>query len=217
LGSKPPRIQPPLHPLPPTASATASLRQLLDSLSREQRRNQELLASLAFALRSFTNLNRFLELVPLVAARLMEAEGALLLPFHADGRLWREQFHGTPPERSRDLLRQLVGFNDTSLLASAGEAGLVARLDQVVAQHWGEGALVGTSVVARSLQRGRLYVFGPAGDSGWSDVQRRHGQLVALEGPPDQLPLRCNRQAARRGGSVIQVEYADQPAPAKCH
>jgi len=179
LGSKPPRIQPPLHPLPPTASATASLRQLLDSLSREQRRNQELLASLAFALRSFTNLNRFLELVPLVAARLMEAEGALLLPFHANGHLWREQFHGTPPERSRDLLRQLAGFNDTSLLASAGEAGLVARLDQLVAQHWGEGALVGTSVVARSLQRGRLYVFGPAGDSGWSDVQRRHGQLVA--------------------------------------
>jgi hypothetical protein len=86
LGSKPPRIQPPLHPLPPTASATASLRQLLDSLSREQRRNQELLASLAFALRSFTNLNRFLELVPLVAARLMEAEGALLLPFHAHRR-----------------------------------------------------------------------------------------------------------------------------------
>ena len=108
-------------------SAAASLRQLLDSLNHEQRRNQELLASLAFALRSFTNLNRFLELVPLVAARLMEAEGALLLPFHADGRLWREQFHGTPPERSRDLLRQLAGFNDTSLLASAGEAGLVAR------------------------------------------------------------------------------------------
>jgi sigma-B regulation protein RsbU (phosphoserine phosphatase) len=179
LGSKPPRIQPPPHSLPQTASATASLRQLLDSLSREQRRNQELLASLAFALRSFTNVNRFLELVPLVAARLMEAEGALLLPFHGDGRLWREQFHGTPLERHRDLLRQLADLDDSSLLASGGEAGLVACLDQLVARHLGGAALLGTSVVARSRQSGRLYVFGPSGGAEWSDVHRRHGQLVA--------------------------------------
>lgn len=179
MGSKPPRIQLPPHSLPQTASATASLRQLLDSLSREQRRNQELLASLAFALRSFTNVNRFLELVPLVAARLMEAEGALLLPFHGDGRLWREQFHGTPLERHRDLLRQLADLDDGSLLASGGEAGLVACLDQLVARHLGGAALLGTSVVARSRQRGRLYVFGPSSGTEWSDVHRRHGQLVA--------------------------------------
>ena len=52
------------QPLTPAVA----LRQLLDSLNREQRRNQELLASLAFALRSFTNLNRFLELVPLLTS-----------------------------------------------------------------------------------------------------------------------------------------------------
>lgn len=175
-GSKPSRIQPPPQSLPPTASATASQRLLFDSLSRKQRRNQELLASLAFALRSFTNLNRFLELVPLVAARLMEAEGALLLPFQANGQLWRDHFQGTPSQRSRDVLRQLAGLNDANLLASAGEAGLVAHLDQLVAQHGGEGAVVGTSVVARSRQRGRLYVFGPAGGAGCSDG-RRHERL----------------------------------------
>ena len=54
----------------------SSLRQLFDSLSREQRRNQDLLVSLAFAQRSFTNLHRFLELVPVVAARLVGVEGA---------------------------------------------------------------------------------------------------------------------------------------------
>ena len=77
------------HQALPVLTVTASLRQLLDSLGKEQRRNQELLASLGFALRSFTNLGRFLELVPLVAARLVEAEGAVLVTFHPDGRLWR--------------------------------------------------------------------------------------------------------------------------------
>ena len=75
----------------PSTQAMASLRQLFDSLSREQRRNQDLLVSLAFAQRSFTNLNRFLELVPVVAARLVGVQGAILVPFQSDGRLWREQ------------------------------------------------------------------------------------------------------------------------------
>ena len=59
----------------------ASLRQLFDSLSSEQRRNQDLLVSLGFALRSFTNLQRFLELVPVVASRLVGVEGPCLFRF----------------------------------------------------------------------------------------------------------------------------------------
>ena len=70
-----------------------NLRQLFESLSGEQRRNQDLLASLSFAQRSFTNLNRFLELVPVVASRLLMTDGALLVPFQSDGRIWREQIH----------------------------------------------------------------------------------------------------------------------------
>ena len=62
----------------------ASLRQLFDSLSSEQRRNQDLLVSLGFALRSFTILQRFLELVPVVASRLVGVEGTLLVPFQSD-------------------------------------------------------------------------------------------------------------------------------------
>ena len=60
---------PPFHRPQVSITPAASLRQLIDSLNREQRRNQELLASLGFALRSFTNLSRFLELVPLLTPR----------------------------------------------------------------------------------------------------------------------------------------------------
>ena len=97
----------------------ASLRQLFDSLSSEQRRNQDLLVSLGFALRSFTNLQRFLELVPVVASRLVGVEGALLVPFQADGRLWRDQLQGSPAEHvvkfssatseSEGVVKEVVG------------------------------------------------------------------------------------------------------------
>jgi len=160
-------------------TASESLRQLLDSLSKEQRRNQELLVSLAFALRSFTNLARFLELVPLVAMRLVEAEGALLLVFHDDGRLWREQLQATAGERCAELLRQLVALADSELQSLSGEEAVTRFLDQRVARLLGQAQVFATTIACRGKARGRLYVFSSRTGFSWSDVHRRHVQLVA--------------------------------------
>ena len=107
-------------------TAAASLRQLLDSLSREQRRNQELLSSLAFGLRSFTNLNRFLELVPVLVSRMVEAEGSLLLVFHPDGRLWRDHLQVSAGERSAELMHRVLSLSDSQLQALSGEEAVAA-------------------------------------------------------------------------------------------
>ncbi len=163
----------------PLLSASESLRQLLDSLSREQRRNQELLASLGFALRSFTNLSRFLELIPLISLRLADGEGALLVPFHADGRLWREQIQLQAGERAPELLRQLAALPDAEFAALGSDAAVAERLDQLVARLLPGVQIFGTSVVCRSQVRGRLYVFSGRQGFCWSEVHRRHVQLVA--------------------------------------
>jgi sigma-B regulation protein RsbU (phosphoserine phosphatase) len=152
---------------------------LIDSLNREQRRNQELLASLGFALRSFTNLSRFLELVPLLTARLVEAEGAVLLTFRSDGSLWRDQLHCSCPQRCAELLRLLAGLQDQDLDREAGDEAMASRLDQLVRRQLGDVQLFGTSVVAKNRQRGRLYVFSADPQFSWSEVRRRHVQLVA--------------------------------------
>ena len=170
---------PPVHRNSAAITPTASLRQLIDSLNREQRRNQELLASLGFALRSFTNLSRFLELVPLLTARLVEAEGAVLLTFRSDGRLWREQLHGSSSQRCAELLRLLAGLQDADLDREAGDEAMASRLDQLVRRQLGDVQLFGTSVVAKNRQRGRLYVFSGDPQFSWSEVRRRHVQLVA--------------------------------------
>ena len=182
MSSKPPRR----HPASPARSAsqqpltaTASLRQLLDSLVREQRSNQELLVSLGFALRSFTNLNRFLELVPVVAARLVGVEGALLVPFQGDGRLWADQIQMLPGVRSESLLQTLSQHEPGRSAGFGSDDALVLALDRLVQGQLGSAGLFATSVVARGRQRGRLYVFEPKGSLVWSDVHRRQVQLVA--------------------------------------
>ncbi len=155
------------------------MRQLLDSLSKEQRSNQELLVSLGFALRSFTNLNRFLELVPVVAARLVGVEGALLVPFHADGRLWNEQLQILTTARSEPVLQALNKHEPGRSSGFGSDDALVLGMDRLVQRQLGSAGVFATSLVARGRQRGRLYVFNPSGSLIWTDVHRRHVQLVA--------------------------------------
>ena len=181
VSSNPSRRHPasPIRQFLPSTSATASLRQLLDSLSKEQRSNQELLVSLGFALRSFTNLNRFLELVPVVAARLVGVEGALLVPFHADGRLWNEQLQILTTARSEPVLQALNKHEPGRSSGFGSDDALVLGMDRLVQRQLGSAGVFATSLVARGRQRGRLYVFNPSGSLIWTDVHRRHVQLVA--------------------------------------
>ncbi|MEX1323741.1 MAG: GAF domain-containing SpoIIE family protein phosphatase [Synechococcaceae cyanobacterium] len=215
---------PPAVPQPPL-SPGASLRQLLDSLNREQRRNQELLASLGFVLRSFTNLSRLLELVPLVAARLVEADGALLVAFREDGRLWREQVHAAPLERSAELVRRLAALPDSDLQpvdhdGAEAELEKAARLDQRVGRLLGRAELFSTSLVARGRQRGRLYVFSRREGFSWSEVHRRHVQLVAdltavaLENEVLQQDMRRHERVDRQ--LSIGAEIQAQLVPDRC-
>ena len=135
--------------------------------------------SLGFALRSFTNLNRFLELVPVVAARLVGVEGALLVPFQGDGRLWADQIQMLPGVRSASLLQTLSQHEPGRSAGFGSDDALVLALDRLVQGQLGSAGMFATSAVARGRQRGRLYVFEPKGSLVWSDVHRRQVQLVA--------------------------------------
>ncbi|CAK26915.1 phosphoserine phosphatase RsbU/P [Synechococcus sp. Minos11] len=211
---------PPAHRSPAAITPAASLRQLIDSLNREQRRNQELLASLGFALRSFTNLSRFLELVPLLTARLVEAEGAVLLTFRSDGGLWREQLHCSSQSRCGELLRQLAGLQDSDLDRDAGDEAMATRLDQLVRRQLGDVQLFGTSVVAKNRQRGRLYVFSGDPQFSWSEVRRRHVQLVADQTAvaiENELLLEEMRRHERLDQQLsIGGEIQSQLLPSRC-
>ncbi len=168
-----------LRNIPQSLAASESLRELLDSLSTEQLRNQELLVSLGFALRSFTNLHRFLELVPVVASRLVGVEGSLLVPFLPDGRLWRDQLQVVPFDSFQELLRQLASLESGKKSGFGADETQLLAIDRLVQRHMAKAGVFSTSLVARGRQRGRLYVFEPNGELVLSEVHRRHLQLIA--------------------------------------
>ncbi|WP_225866427.1 MULTISPECIES: PP2C family protein-serine/threonine phosphatase [Prochlorococcus] len=156
-----------------------SVRELLDSLSTEQSRNQELISSIGFSLRSFTNLDLFLELIPVIASRLVGVKGALLIPFHSDGRISREQLQILPQDNFDVLIRKILDFQQAQSVAFANEGNHIKALDKLIHSHIGQSAIFSTSLVARGKQRGRLYVFDLNRSFSFSNVHRRQLQFIA--------------------------------------
>ena len=167
------------HSIPQSNTSYASLRELFESLSSEQIRNQDLLASLTFALRSFTNLNRFLELVPVIASRLIGAKGALLVPFQIDGRIWRDQLQVLSFDKSQELIRHLTLFHAGNQEGFGFDAEQLLLMDRLVQRHMFKAEVVSTSIYARGKQRGRLYLFDSQSSLIWSETNSRYFQLVA--------------------------------------
>jgi len=222
VSPKPPR--PPLAPSfssnQQSHSASESLRELLESLSIEQRSNQELLASLGFALRSFTNLHRFLELVPVVASRLVGVGGSLLVPFQADGRLWRDQLQALPFDENQELLRQIASLEAGVAIGFGADPSQLLGMDRLVQRHMVKASIFSTSIVARGQQRGRLYVFDQEGVFSFSEVHRSHLQLVAdLTGVAienDQIMQEVRRHERVDRQLSIGAEIQAQLLPDSC-
>ena len=70
-----------------------ALQEMVARLHKEKQNVNDLLSSLGFALRSFNNLNQFLELIPLMSCRVTHADGGALVLFKPNGQVRFQQLH----------------------------------------------------------------------------------------------------------------------------
>ena len=162
-----------------SSAASKSLTDLNDSLSKEQIVNQDLLLSLSFALRSFTNLQRFLELIPLLVTQLVGVQGSLLVPFQDNGSIWREQLQIVSIDEDKELFRQLFLLEEGRKTGFGMQENNILLLDRLVQRYFDSYKVIATSIVSRGRPRGRLYAFDKKEFDFGSNIHRKHIQLVA--------------------------------------
>ena len=162
-----------------SSAASKSLTDLIDSLSKEQIVNQDLLLSLSFALRSFTNLQRFLELIPLLITQLVGVQGSLLVPFQDNGSIWREQLQIVSIDEDQELFRQLFLLEEGRKTGFGMQENNILLLDRLVQRYFDSYKVIATSIVSRGRPRGRLYAFDKKEFDFGSNIHRKHIQLVA--------------------------------------
>ena len=163
----------------PEATPVLALKELVASLHREQNKIQNLLSSLGFALRSFNNLNQFLELTPLMAARVTDAEVGALILSQPDGSLRLEQLYSqnSTSQKFKTAIEQAIRQATTDK-ASAAPTGLPA-LDQHIRQQLEKTWLIGTPILVKKTERGRLYVLSSNPEYQWTQTRQKLVQLVA--------------------------------------
>ena len=149
-----------------------ALKELVADLQREQNKIQDLLSSLGFALRSFSNLNQFLELTPLMAARVTDAVGGVLILYKDNGQISVEQFHCQDSQLGKEVRQVLEKAN---LLVTSPQF-LEEKLQEELA---GKVRLHGTPVLVRNIEQGRLFIFSTDPDYLWTPTRRKLVQLVA--------------------------------------
>ncbi len=183
-----PVLPPPFQPADLNSSAAKdsnpifALKELVARLHREQHKMQDLLSSLGFALRSFNNLNQFLEVMPLMATRGTDADGSALVLFKPNGQVRLERLHCQNSGQLKNIRKALETATDvvTASLTTPVLVPTIAALDDQVSRYLGSQIqLFGTTILARHVERGRLYVFSSDPKYTWTETRQQLVRLVA--------------------------------------
>ncbi|HAX85867.1 MAG TPA: guanylate cyclase [Cyanobacteria bacterium UBA11370] len=174
----------------PQRTPVSALKELVARLHREQHKIQDLLSSLGFALRSFNNLNQFLELIPLMAARVSDTEGGALILSKPDGQVRLEQMHCQDSEVCQEIRKLLekasrkvapVGNDDGNLLTTPERLDAIwASFDKQLSHYLeSDVPLFGTPILIKNVERGRLYIFTSDRQYAWTATRQKLVRLVA--------------------------------------
>jgi phosphoserine phosphatase RsbU/P len=170
----------------PQMMSVGALQELVISLNRQQKKTHELLSNLGFALRSFKNLNQFLELIPLMVTRVTDGEGGAIILFKKTGQLQIQQLHCQGEGSCNDLRQQIERaiFKTITDVSEGKEVSFHAdfweKLESRIELDLDyEIKIFRTPILLESGERGRLYVFARNVDYEWTIDRQKLLQLVA--------------------------------------
>jgi phosphoserine phosphatase RsbU/P len=170
----------------PQMMSVADLHELVASLNRQQKKTHELLSNLGFALRSFKNLNQFLELIPLMVTRVTDGEGGAIILFKKTGQLQIQQLHCQGESNCNELRQRIeTAIFKTMTDVSEGKevifhADFWEKLESRIELDLDyEIKIFRTSILLESGERGRLYIFSRNPSYEWTLDRQKLLQLVA--------------------------------------
>ncbi|MBD2730087.1 PP2C family protein-serine/threonine phosphatase [Nostoc sp. FACHB-892] len=158
-----------------------ALKELVARLHREQNKIQDLLSSLGFALRSFNNLNQFLELIPLMATRVTDADGSALF-LYKNGQVRLEQLHWQDSGQRKNIRKALeIASSQIPVVSNTAPlANTTGILDDQMHRYLGTDVQIfGTAILVKHTERGWLYVLSRDPEYSWTETRQKLVRLVA--------------------------------------
>ncbi|MDH6061569.1 PP2C family protein-serine/threonine phosphatase [Chrysosporum bergii ANA360D] len=166
----------------PDVTPVVTPKEVEDRLKREQNKIQDLLSSLGFALRSFNNLNQFLELIPLMATKVTDADGSALFLYKPNGQISLEQLHWKDSRQRKNIRKALeTASSQITLLSKTSPlANATGILDDQMHRYLGSDVQIfGTAILVKHTERGWLYVLSRDPEYSWTETRQKLVRLVA--------------------------------------
>ncbi len=161
---------PPIQPEVMPQQATFTLKELVAQLNREQRKIQDLLASLGYALRSL-NLNQLLELVPFMACRVTDADAGIVVLFQ-DERLRVEKFYCPQGPTLQELQDAFLALGEAPVSPDTLDTWLKEHLSPKL-------KLFHTPILVKGNTRAHLWVLSEQEQYRWTESRQKLLRLVA--------------------------------------
>lgn len=214
----------------PEVTPVFALKELVARLHREQNKIQDLLSSLSFALRSFNNLNQFLELIPLMTSRVTDSDGGALVLFKPNGQMRLERLHCQGSDRCQDVRRALeTATRQVAASFAPRQIGgtmsispnALTALDHQISRYLGSDIqLFGTAIIVKNVERGRLYVFSRDPNYAWTETRQKLVRLVADQTAVaienDELTVQLRKKERLDRELEIGAEIQLQLLPRNC-
>ncbi len=168
-----------------------ALKQLVANLNRQQKKTHELLSNLGFALRSFKNLNQFLELIPLMVTRVTDGEAGAIILFKKTGQLQIQQLHCQGETGCKELrqgienaiyqtLTDVFDRDSHPVQNIIFHSDFWEKLENKIELDLEFGIRTfRTPILLESGERGRLYIFTRNPSYEWNADRQKLLQLVA--------------------------------------
>ncbi len=220
-------------PAPPPITSVVVLEESIANLHRQQKKTHELLSNLGFALRSFKNLNQFLELIPLMVTRVVDGEGGAIILFKKTGQLQIQQLHCQGENNCSDL-RQGIETAIYQTLADLSDVTSPGKNNREVIFHpdfWEklerkieldinyEVKIFRTPILLESGERGRIYIFTRNPDYEWTADRQKLLQLVsdqtAVAISNDELTVELRKKERLNRELEIGAEIQERLLPKK--
>ncbi|BCL37888.1 regulator of sigma-B activity [Nostoc sp. MS1] len=127
-------------------------------------------------------MNQFLELIPLMATRVTDADGSALFLYKPNGQVRLEQLHWQDSRQRKNIRKALETASSqiTLLPSSAPLATATGMLDDQMHRYLGPDVQIfGTAILVKHTERGWLYVLSRDPEYSWTETRQKLVRLVA--------------------------------------
>jgi sigma-B regulation protein RsbU (phosphoserine phosphatase) len=196
--------------VPVTPSPILILKELVAKLYREQNKVQDLLGAMGYALRNLHNLNQFLELTPLMATRVTEADGSVLLLFREGEISIFEQVHAQKADLKQKLKQVCQEARQSWNTPSVDSRLAFNQFDQKWRQTLSSIASYNTPILNQQSEVGRLYIFSQDRNYAWTPTRRKLLQLIADQTAVAIAHGELNQKLRSRENQDRELEIASE-------